>query len=286
MVRGGYVAGESGRQTWFITGVGRGLGRGIAECVLDSGRTVVGTVRRDGDAVDLAEKYGDRVLLVTADVTDRPAVAAAVEAAVAAYGRIDVLVNNAGYTLVAGVEDATDQQIREQFETNFFGTVNVTRCVLPAMRSQAAGRIIMISSVAGASAAPGMGYYAATKHAMEGFSESLSKEVAGLGIKVTIVQPGLFRTDTLGASLQSVSPSAAYEASVGALIGALSGFSGAQPGDPRRLGGALLALVEAEKPPLRVPIDPGASGSVRGRLEQQLAELDEWGPRLATEPIG
>jgi NAD(P)-dependent dehydrogenase (short-subunit alcohol dehydrogenase family) len=286
VLRGGDVAGDSGRQTWFITGVGRGLGRGIAESVLDSGRTVVGTVRRDGDAVDLAEKYGDRVLLVTADVTDRPAVAAAVEAAVAAFGRIDVLVNNAGYTLVAGVEDATDEQIREQFETNFFGTVNVTRCVAPVMRSQAAGRIIMISSVAGASAAPGMGYYAATKHAVEGFSESLSKEVAGLGIKVTIVQPGLFRTDTLGASLQSVSPSPAYEASVGALMGALSGFSGAQPGDPRRLGGALLSLVEAENPPLRVPIDPGASGSVRGRLEQQLAELDEWGPRLATEPIG
>jgi NAD(P)-dependent dehydrogenase (short-subunit alcohol dehydrogenase family) len=280
------VADESKRQTWFITGVGRGLGRGIAESVLDSGRTVVGTVRRDGDAVDLAEKYGDRVLLVTADVTDRPGVAAAVEAAVAAFGRIDVLVNNAGYTLVAGVEDATDEQIREQFETNFFGTVNVTRRVVPVMRSQAAGRIIMISSVAGASAAPGMGYYAATKHAVEGFSESLSKEVAGLGIKVTIVQPGLFRTDTLGASLQSVSPSAAYEASVGALMGALSGFSGAQPGDPRRLGGALLSLVEAEKPPLRVPIDPGASAPVRGRLEQQLAELDEWGPRLATEPIG
>jgi NAD(P)-dependent dehydrogenase (short-subunit alcohol dehydrogenase family) len=271
-------------QIWFITGVRRGLGRGIAEAALDAGRTVVGTVRRDGDAADLAEKYGDRFLQAVADVTDRPAVEAAVAAAIDAFGRIDVLVNNAGYTLVAGIEDAADAQIRQQFETNFFGTVTVTRSVLPIMRRQGAGRIIMVSSVAGASAAPGMGYYAASKHAVEGFAESLSKEVAGLGIAVTMVQPGLFRTDTLGSSMQAVPPSAAYEASVGALMGALSGLSGAQPGDPRRLGDALLTLVEADAPPLRVPIDPGASGSVRGRLEQQLAELDDWGPRLATAP--
>lgn len=271
-------------QIWFITGVGRGLGRGIAESALDAGRTVVGTVRRGDDAADLADKYGSRFLRLTADVTSRPAVEAAVTAAVATFGRIDVLVNNAGYTLVAGVEDATDDQIRQQIETNFFGTVTVTRCVLPAMRRQAGGRIIMVSSVAGASAAPGMGYYAASKHAVEGFAESLSKEVAGFGIKVTMVQPGLFRTDTLGSSMQAAPPSDAYQESVGALMGALSGLSGAQPGDPRRLGDALLKLVEAENPPLRVPIDPGASGSVRGRLEQQMAELEEWGPRLATTP--
>jgi NAD(P)-dependent dehydrogenase (short-subunit alcohol dehydrogenase family) len=271
-------------QIWFITGAGRGLGRGIAEAALDAGRTVVGTVRRAGDAADLVERYGRRFLRVKADVTDRLAVEAAVSAALETFGRIDVLVNNAGYTLVAGVEDATDDQIREQFETNFFGIVTVTRCVLPIMRSQAQGRIIMVSSVAGASAAPGMGYYAASKHAVEGFAEALSKEVAGFGIRVTMVQPGLFRTDTLGSSMQAVPPSDAYQASVGALIGALSGLSGAQPGDPRRLGEALLTLVEADAPPLRVPIDPGASGSIRNRLDQQLAELEEWGPRLATKP--
>ncbi len=272
-------------QIWFITGVGRGLGRGIAEAVLDAERTVVGTVRRDGDGADLAGRYGDRVRLVTADVTDARAVSAAVDAAVEAFGRIDVLVNNAGYTLVAGIEDATDDQIRAQFETNVFGTLTVTRCVLPVMRRQASGRIVMVSSVAGASAAPGMGYYAATKHAVEGFSESLFKEVAGLGIRVTIVQPGLFRTDTLGSSMHSVAPSEAYAGSVGGLLGALTGLNGAQPGDPRRLGGALITLVDAEDPPLRVPIDPGATGAVRGRLEHQLAELEEWGPRLATDPI-
>jgi len=271
-------------QIWFVTGVGRGLGKGIAQAALDAGRTVVGTVRREADAADLAEKFGSHFLRVTADVTDRPAVEAAVAAAVDAFGRIDVLVNNAGYTLVAGVEDATDTQIREQFETNFFGTVTVTRCVLAVMRGQARGRIVMVSSVAGASAAPGMGYYAASKHAVEGFAEALAKEVAGLGIAVTMVQPGLFRTDTLGSSMQAVPPSAAYETSVGTVLGALSGLSGAQPGDPRRLGDGLVTLVDAEVPPLRVPIDPGASGSIRGRLEQQLAELDEWAPRLATEP--
>ncbi|OLL19270.1 MULTISPECIES: SDR family NAD(P)-dependent oxidoreductase [unclassified Rhodococcus (in: high G+C Gram-positive bacteria)] len=277
---------HAGREVWFITGVGRGLGHGIAETVLRSGRTVLGTVRRDGDAADLREKYGDRICLVTADVTDQRSVSAAVAAAVDVFGRIDVLVNNAGYTLVSGIEDATDQQIRDQFETNTFGTMSVTRQVLPVMRKQSSGRIIMVSSVAGASAAPGMGYYAATKHAIEGFAESLSKEVADLGIKVSIVQPGLFRTDTLGSSMQSTTPSDVYERSVGNLLSALTGLSGSQPGDPSRLGDALITLVEEENPPLRVPIDPGATGSVRGRLEQQLAELDEWGPKLATEPIG
>lgn len=280
------VTGNAERQVWFITGVSRGLGHGIADAVLASGRAVVGTVRRDGDAADLAARYPGQIALATADVTDQASVAAAVTAALDFAGRIDVLVNNAGYTLVAGIEDATDQQIRDQFETNTFGAINVTRLVLPLLRKQSAGRIIMVSSVAGASAAPGMGYYAASKHAVEGFAESLSKEVAGLGIKVTVVQPGMFRTDALGASMQSTAPSADYEASVGKLLGALSGMSGAQPGDPRRLGEALIILAEAKNPPLRVPIDPGASGSVRGRLVQQLAELDEWGPRLATAPIG
>lgn len=172
------MAGSTERQVWFITGVSRGLGHGIAEAVLASGRAVVGTVRRDGDAADLANKYPGQVLLVTADVTHQASVAAAVTAAVEFGGRIDVFVSNAGYTLVAGIEDATDQQIRDQFETNAFGTINVTRSVLPVMRKQQAGRVIVVSSVAGASAGPGMGYYAASKHAVEGFAESLSKEVA------------------------------------------------------------------------------------------------------------
>lgn len=273
-------------QVWFVTGVGRGLGRSIARAALQAGRCVVGTVRNaQPGAADLEAEFGDRLLVVAADVTDPVAVRAAVAAAVERFGRIDVLVNNAGYTLVSGVEDASDAEIRAQFETNTFGTIDVTRAVLPQMRAQGAGRIVMISSVAGASAAPGMGYYAATKHAVEGFAEALSKEVAPLGITVSMVQPGLFRTDTLGSSMQTVAPGEGYDASVGALMNALSGLSGSQPGDPARLGESIVTLVDADNPPLRVPIDPGASGSVRGRLEQQLEELETWAPRLATDPI-
>jgi NAD(P)-dependent dehydrogenase (short-subunit alcohol dehydrogenase family) len=271
---------------WFVTGIGRGLGSGIARAALRTGHQVAGTVRKAEDAHALQAEFPDQLLVITADVTKPETVRAGVQAALARFGRIDVLVNNAGYTLVSGVEDASDQEIRAQFETNTFGTINVTRAVLPTMRAQGAGRIIMVSSVAGASAAPGMGYYAATKHAVEGFAEALSKEVASIGIAVSIVQPGLFRTDTLGSSMRAIPPGEAYAGSVGALVEALSGLSGNQPGDPVRLGEALVQLAAAEHPPLRVPIDPGASQSVRDHLETQLAELDEWGPRLATEPIG
>lgn len=273
-------------QVWFVTGVGRGLGRSIARAALQAGRRVAGTVRDAKQVEELQAELGDRTLVLTADVTDPVAVRTAVAATIERFGRIDVLVNNAGYTLVSGVEDASDAEIRAQFETNTFGTIDVTRAVLPGMRAQGAGRIVMISSVAGASAAPGLGYYAATKHAVEGFAESLSKEVASLGILVSMVQPGLFRTDTLGSSMRTVAPGEAYDSSVGALMNALSDLSGSQPGDPAKLGESIVALVDADSPPLRVPIDPGASGSVRGRLEQQLNELETWGPRLATEPIG
>ncbi|MEU2279157.1 SDR family NAD(P)-dependent oxidoreductase [Nocardia rhamnosiphila] len=271
---------------WFVTGVGRGLGRGIAEAALEAGRSIVGTVRRDGDGDGLTDKYGDRALVVTADVTDPAAVRTAVDRAMETFGRIDVLVNNAGYTLVSGVEDASDQEIRRQFETNTFGTIDVTRAVLPIMRARGSGRVIMVSSVAGAAVGPGMAYYGATKHAVEGFAEGLSKEVTPLGIRVSIVQPGLFRTDALGSSMHSVTPASEYQDSVGALMGALSKVSSSQPGDPFRLGEAIVKLVDSEDPPLRVPVDPGATGSIQGRLELQLAELREWGPRLATEPIG
>lgn len=276
---------ESTDQVWFVTGIGRGLGQGIARAALQAGRRVVGTVRDLKQSEELQAQLGERALVLTADVTDSVAVRAAVEAAAEKFGRIDVLINNAGYTLVSGVEDATDDEIRAQFETNAFGTIDVTRAVLPGMRAQGSGRIVMISSVAGASAAPGMGYYAATKHAVEGFAESLSKEVSSLGISVSMVQPGLFRTDTLGSSMRSVTPGEDYDSSVGTLLGALSGLSGSQPGDPSRFGESIVALVDAQNPPLRVPIDPGASDAVRGRLERQLDELETWGPRLATEPI-
>lgn len=271
---------------WFVTGVSRGLGRGIAEAVLESGRRLVGTVRSPDHVAHLRETYGDRVAIATADVSDKSAVQAAVDFAVQTFGRIDVVVNNAGYALMAGIEDASEDQIRDQFETNVFGAFNVCRAALPILRHRGRGHIVLISSVAGACAGAGTGYYAASKHAIEGFGEAMSKECAPLGIRVSIVQPGVFRTDALGDSMRVAEPSAAYEGGVGAVMGRLSGLNGAQPGNPTELGHALIALSQLEQPPLRVPIDPGASTLVRGRLETQLAELEEWAPKLATEPIG
>jgi NAD(P)-dependent dehydrogenase (short-subunit alcohol dehydrogenase family) len=271
--------------TWFVTGVSRGIGRAIAEAVLGAGHQLLGTVRNLRDADDLASRFPGRVKIVTADVTDPDAVRTAVGTALETFGQIDVLVNNAGYTLLAGIEEATDEQIRDQFETNTFGLFRVTREVLPGMRARRSGRIIMISSVAGVSAAPGLGYYAASKHAVEGFSESLAKEIAEYGILVTLVQPGLFRTDTLGASRADARHSEAYAGTVGKTRSALSALSGHQPGDPARLAAAVLRLAAEPAPPLHLPLDPGATAPIRPRLEQQLRELDEWSAAMATAAI-
>lgn len=271
--------------TWFVTGVSRGIGRAIAEAVLRAGHQLLGTVRNLRDADDLASGYPGRAKIVAADVTNPGAVHTAVETALKTFGQIDVLVNNAGYTLLAGIEEATDEQIRDQFETNTFGLFRVTREVLPSMRARRSGRVIMISSVAGVSATPGLGYYAASKHAVEGFSESLAKEVAEHGILVTLVQPGLFRTDTLGASRADARHSNAYAGTVGRTRSALSLLNGHQPGDPVRLAAAVLRLAAEPTPPLHLPLDPGATAAIRPRLEQQLRELDEWSAAVATAPI-
>ncbi|SRR6266496_106845 len=270
---------------WFVTGVSRGLGHAIADAVLAGGGRLVGTVRSDGDAADLVAAHPDRAVITRADVTDGQDIDAAVASALDAFGRIDVLVSNAGYTLMAGIEEASDEDVVEQFATNAFGSFRVARAVLPIMRRQQSGRIIMISSVAGVSAAPGLGYYAASKHAVEGFSESMAKEVAPHGISVTIVEPGLFRTDTLGASMRESSRTAAYESTAGKTRTALKSLDGKQPGDPARLAAALLALAEEPDPPLHLPLDPGATTAIRPRLEQQLQELDEWAAKMATAPL-
>lgn len=277
--------GKSVERTWFVTGVSRGLGRAIAEAVLAAGERLVGTVRNSDDATDLVAAHGANALIVQADVTDGESIGRAVAAALAAFGRIDVLVNNAGYTLLAGIEEATDEQIHQQFATNAFGLFRVTRAVLPAMRAQGGGRIVMISSVAGVSAAPGLGYYAASKHAVEGFSESLSKEVAPHGIKVTLLQPGLFRTNTLGASMRESTADDAYQETVGKIRTAMRSLNGSQPGDPSLLAATVVKIADESEPPLHLPLDPGATPAIRPRLEQQLQELDKWAPAMATPAI-
>jgi NAD(P)-dependent dehydrogenase (short-subunit alcohol dehydrogenase family) len=272
-------------RTWFITGVSRGIGRAIAEAVLDAGDNLVGTVRHASQCADLTATHGNRACIVEADVTDTHGIGNAVDTALQRFGRIDVLVNNAGYTLLAGVEEATDEQIHHQFATNTFGVFAVTRAVLPTMRAQHGGLVVMISSVAGVSASPGLGYYAASKHAVEGFSESLCKEVAPHGIRVTLLEPGLFRTDTLGASLCASAQQDSYLDTVGKARAALASLDGHQPGDPRQLAAVVLKLADASTLPLNLPLDPGATTAIRPRLEQRLRDIDEWAGVMATAPI-
>jgi NAD(P)-dependent dehydrogenase (short-subunit alcohol dehydrogenase family) len=239
-------------KTWLITGSSRGLGRAIAEAVLEAGNNLVATARRTEPLNDLADKYGDRVRLVTLDVTDAQASRRAVQAAVAAFGRLDVVVNNAGYADMAAIEDMSEQAFRDQIDANLFGVVNVSRAALPVLREQGFGHIIQISSVGGRVGVPGLGAYQAAKWAVGGFSEVLAKEVAHLGIKVTVAEPGGMRTGWAGSSMATPPVSEPYEPVVGAAIAGIRGQDGNQPGDPARIARILLDIVEAEEPPLHL----------------------------------
>ncbi len=203
-------------QVWLITGSARGLGRAIAEGVLAAGDKLIATARNPQQLSDLVERYGDNVRAVALDVTDERAAIAAVQLAVDVFGRLDVLVNNAGYGNLAAIEDTTIQDFRAQLETNLFGVVNLTKAAIPVMRRQGAGRILQFSSVGGRVGPIGRGAYAAAKWGVEGFSEVLAKEVGPLGIKVTIIEPGGFRTDFAGSSQTILADNPAYASTVGA----------------------------------------------------------------------
>ncbi|RYE43144.1 MAG: SDR family NAD(P)-dependent oxidoreductase [Hyphomicrobiales bacterium] len=238
--------------TWFLTGSSRGLGRSIAEAVLAAGDNLVATARTTDSLDDLVELYNDRIYPLTLDVTDSVAVREAVESAVEHFGRIDVVVNNAGYADVASIEDVTDGAFRSQVDVNFFGVVNVTRAVLPVMRAQGAGHIIQISSVGGRVGGPGLGAYQSAKWAVGGFSEVLAKEVAGFGIHVTVAEPGSMRTNWAGSSMATPPVSASYSGVIRPVIDRLRKSDGNQPGDPARIAQILRDIVEAEQPPVRL----------------------------------
>jgi NAD(P)-dependent dehydrogenase (short-subunit alcohol dehydrogenase family) len=273
------TAGGDGPRVWFVTGASRGLGRAVVEAAAAVGDHVVAMVR---DADTAAARTAGRVTGVVGDVRDPASVAAAVEVARASHGRIDVLVNAAGYTLLASVEEASEAQIRDQLDTNLLGVVHVCRAALPLVRASARGFVVVVSSVAAATSSAGFAYYSASKHGVEGFAAALAAEVAPMGIRLTIVEPGLFRTDALGASMVAVDAGSAYASTVGAFRAAVDSLSGNQPGSPQRFAAQLLRLVDEPEPPLRLPVDPGATGPIRGRLEQQLAELETWAPRFTT----
>lgn len=261
-------------KVWFITGASRGLGAAIAREALARGHRVA-AVGRDKGAVRAALP---EALALSADVTDEPAVRAAVDATMAEFGRIDVVVNNAGYGLVAAVEEASDAEARAVFDVNVFGVLRVLRATLPILRSQRFGWVLNMSSVGGFATAAGVGLYGATKFALEAVSEALRAEVAPLGIKVTIIEPGGFRTDFLDASSLRAEPAhiADYAPSAGATRAALASFNHEQRGDPVKAAKAIVDLTEVDEPPLRLQLGPDSVERIEAKLALVRKELDQW----------
>ena len=260
---------------WLITGCSTGFGRDLARLVLDRGWRAVVTARDATRVADLIEGHEDRALALALDVTDGHAISAAVAAAEARFGRIDVLVNNAGYGYQASVEEGHEDAIRAQFDTNVFGLFALTRAVLPGMRVRRQGHIVNFTSVAGLVGFPGSGYYAASKHAVEGWSDSLAAEVAPLGIAVTCVEPGPFRTDWAGRSLQQTPVTIVdYAETAGARLDSTRGYSGEQPGDPVRAGEAIIAATEEPNPPRHLVLGKFGYDAVTTKLKERLAEIE------------
>jgi NAD(P)-dependent dehydrogenase (short-subunit alcohol dehydrogenase family) len=261
-------------RVWFVTGASRGFGRALSEAVLARGERLVATARHPEELADLAER-GAEVLPL--DVTDRAAVQAAVARGVERFGRLDVVVNNAGYGHFGAIEELTEEELRGQFEVNLFGVLNVTRAVLPQLRAQRSGHIVQMSSLNGIEGMVGGGYYCASKFAVEGLSESLAAEVAPLGIRVTIVEPGPHRTGFASQeSARLAEPMEDYADTVGAARDAFADMDGTQPGDPARAAQAIIAAVDAEAPPLRLPLGELALSNIRSKFEGQLEELEAW----------
>jgi NAD(P)-dependent dehydrogenase (short-subunit alcohol dehydrogenase family) len=262
--------------TWLITGSSRGLGRALADAVLHAGHRLVATARDPAQLQDLAERYGDAVRTVRLDVTDPAAARHAVQIAVDAFGGLDVLVNNAGYGDVDSVEDTPLEEFRRQIETNLFGTIILTKAAIPVMRAQRSGRILQLSSVGGRLGTPGRAPYSAAKWGVEGFSESLALEMALIGVHVTLLEPGGFRTDFAGASSSLREGRADYDAVVGATARRQRDYNGRQPGDPARAAQVILAVAAMDAPPLRLALGSDAVASIGAADAARLAELERW----------
>lgn len=264
-----------GPKIWLITGISRGFGRELAEALLARGDTVIGTTRNGSADVPRGKGRLDVLML---DVMDPQAVKATVARAFELHGRIDVIVNNAGYGLLSSVEEATDDEIERVFAVNFHGTRRVIQAALPRLRAQRSGHIVNITSMAGVAPNPGSGYYAAAKMAVEGISQSLAKEVAPLGIRVTLVEPSAFRTDFL--SEHSIRRSATklkdYATTAGAAQDRLVAMAGKQAGDPARAAAAIIQAVDSPKPPLHLVLGSDAYHRTRQMLDAFSAELDAW----------
>jgi NAD(P)-dependent dehydrogenase (short-subunit alcohol dehydrogenase family) len=262
---------------WFITGVSSGFGRALAEAVLAKGHNVIGTVRQDVANAPFEALSPGKATAVVLDVTDEADVHTVVDETVQRHGRLDVVVNNAGYGLEGAVEEVSLDQVRDQFEVNVFGPVAVMQAVLPHMRKQRSGHIINVTSMGGLTAFPGVGIYNGSKFALDGISEALAKEVKPLGIKVTIVAPVSFRPDWAGRSMVHVEkPIGDYEAPAGAFRKSLAERNGRQGGDPRKAAEAIIAVTEANEPPLRLVLGPDALRFVGDKLGALQTEMLKW----------
>ncbi|WP_305788139.1 SDR family NAD(P)-dependent oxidoreductase [Symbioplanes lichenis] len=265
--------------TWLITGASRGLGRSLAEAVLadPAGHMLIATARRPEDLTTLTRRYADRVRTVPLDVTDRAAADRAVATAVTEFGRLDVVVNNAGYADSAPVEEMPADVFRAQIEANLFGVVNVTTAALPVFRRQRSGLFLQISSVGGrVGGSPGLGAYQAAKFGVEGFSLVVAAETAPFGVRTVIVEPGGFRTDWGGASMDIAEVGPDYAASVGAMHAYRKQSDGKQPGDPDRAARILLRVAELPDPPQRLLLGSDAAGVTEPAAERWLAETRAW----------
>jgi NAD(P)-dependent dehydrogenase (short-subunit alcohol dehydrogenase family) len=263
-------------KVWFVTGSSRGLGRALTEAVLDAGHQVVATARRPEQLADLVETYGDQIRTAKLNVTSPEDATSAVAEALSAFGRIDVVVNNAGYGFGGAFEEMSAEEFKGQIDTNFWGVVHVTRAVLPILRRQGAGHLIQITSTGGRMTVPGLSGYHAAKFAVEGLSEALAQEIKPLGLKLTIVEPGGFRTDWAGASMSYASPIKAYAPSVGVIRSHVEQMDGQQPGDPRKAAAAIMKIAELAEPPLRLPLGNDAMAVLRHRYKTSAEELERW----------
>jgi NAD(P)-dependent dehydrogenase (short-subunit alcohol dehydrogenase family) len=264
------------QKTWFITGTSRGFGREWAIAALDRGDRVAATARDTSTLDDLVEKYGDAILPLSLDVTDRDADFAAVQEARDTFGSLDIVINNAGYGHFGMVEEVGEQELRDQMETNLFGAVWVTQAALPIMREQGHGHILQVSSIGGISAFPNVGAYHASKWALEGISQALAQEVAGFGIHITLIEPGGFSTDWAGPSAHHSDQNPAYDELREASEKARSERAGSGPGDPAASAAAVLRIVDAAEPPLRVFFGASPIDIAKADYSSRLKTWEKW----------
>jgi NAD(P)-dependent dehydrogenase (short-subunit alcohol dehydrogenase family) len=263
---------------WFITGISSGLGKALADDVMASGDFVIGTFRQVSQVDEFNRNHAGKGLAVQLDITDNKAISSAFESALAQFDRIDVLVNNAGVGFTGAVEEVSEEEVRGLFDANFFGTLKVTQTILPIFRKQVNGHIIQISSQAGIKSTPGFGIYNASKFALEGFSEALAAEVAPLGIKLTLVEPGPFRTNFAGGSLVEAKQNIeAYEATAGVFKKRMKEVvNGKQEGDPQKASKAIIKVVNSENPPLRLALGKIAVANISAKIASLQKDLDDY----------